>query len=403
MFDVVVVGGGVVGLTTAWSLARFGLRRVALVERGLAGSGNSGRGAGSVAAMECDPWNVAAARRTQALLAQIEAESGQAYRFWRTGSLLLAGRGQEAQLRRQAATVRAAGAPAWIWSADEARRRFPALNAADVEVGCFTPEDGVTQPASLSHALGGLCRAAGVEVYEGTAVDRLVTRGSRIAGVGVGDAVIPAPRVVVACGAWTRQLMQSIGLDIPLKAYRTQVSILFSHTEHGLPELTDGITGLYCVPKAPHSFLFGYGDEEDRQGPDRFKATPDGEALAEASRLLRFRLPGMDGVVSGGWAGLCDRTPDRLPLAGEVAAVPGLMLACGFGGYGITRGPATGEAMAAWLSGREPAIALDRCRPDRFPGWFDFPAVERGGGHWGLGPVRQPLEPRRQAAAGSVK
>ncbi|ADU51681.1 FAD dependent oxidoreductase [Thermaerobacter marianensis DSM 12885] len=428
-FDVVIAGGGIVGLQVAWHLREAGIRRLAVIEKGAAGGGATAHGAGFLSHFTWNPLDARLVRRSTELYALQQRELGGSF-FRVTGSYVLAtrtpaeeGRGGspvpagapgegedpdgagrasgpdveaspdvEATVRRlaaRAAMVREAGVEVHDVAPAEGAAAVPGWNWDDVAAAWFVPADGTLLPAEAARILAERLRQRDVKILEGTAVRELATgRGSRgpvVAGVRTAEGPVAADAVVVATGVWTRPLLQTAGLDTPLKPYRTQLS--FWALPEGLdpaavPPLHD-VTGEYYWLPREGLLAVGDGTQLVEQDPEAFRREPDPEFLEACRRRLEHRLPAARGAeLVRGWAHLCDATPDRRPLLGPYGGIQGLHLAVGFNGFGVMRAPAVGELVARFVLGEEPALdghpleGVDAVRADRFSGFVDFPMAQ---------------------------
>lgn len=290
------------------------------------------------------------------------------------------------RLRRRVAMLRAVGVAVEAVDPAAGIAAVPAWNWDDIAAAWFLPHDGALLPGDGAQLLARRLRQREVKVLEGSPVRELATGsgpgGPAVAGVHTAEGPVAADVVVVAAGVWTRSLLRTAGLDAPIKPYRTQLS-LWALPEgidpDDVPPLHD-VTGAYYW--LPRQGLLAVGDgtglvEED---PDAFRRDPDPEFLAASRRRLEHRMPAARGAEAvGGWAHLCDATPDRRPLLGPYGGVAGLHLAVGFNGFGVMRAPAVGELVAAFVLGEEPALGgepvagIESLRADRFDGFVDFP------------------------------
>jgi sarcosine oxidase subunit beta len=373
-WDAIVVGAGVVGLSAATRLCEHGLRVLA-VDRLFAAAGASGLGAGSVTVQRWKQTDVALVQRTQEILDEVSHSTSRVFRFHRVGRLTLVRAADAASLRQHGQVIQDMGIELEHMDADELRHRFPGMTTEDVGLASYTPGDGYVHPPALAWALAGLARASGVTVWEGARVDRLDVADGHVGGAMIGGELVAADRVVVACGAWSRDVLKASGLDLPLKAYRLQVLFASLEEPGPWPVVLDLIQGdLYTVPRNPGSMLAGGGNRPIAGPPEAQTREPDPHFLAEAHTGLRHRFRGAGvGPVMGGWAGVTDTTPDGNPLVGGYRDVTGLYVACGLAGYGIMRGPAVGEIVGDLAAEEEPRIDIAAYRADRYSDFFDFP------------------------------
>ncbi|HEY8487756.1 MAG TPA: FAD-binding oxidoreductase [Thermaerobacter sp.] len=453
-FEIVIVGGGIVGLQTAWHLREAGIRRIAVIEQGAAGSGATSHGAGFLSHFTWNPVDARLVRRSAELYAAQQAELGGSF-FRVTGSYLLVsqapagvsgtgpagpagrfnvpeagaaarqaagnpkghratgrqdrpdqdrqdppGAGQPegplpdpaavaAQMAARAAMVRREGIAVEDVAPAEGAAQLPGWNWADVVAAWFVPGDGTLLPGEVARTLARRLRQREVTVLEETAVEELGLGhgrgGPAVAGVRTAAGPIAADAVVVATGVWTRPLLQTAGLDAPIKPYRTQLS--FWALPEGMapgdvPPLHD-VTGEYYWLPREGLLAVGDGTQLVEQDPRAFRREPDPAFLEASRRRLEHRLPAARGAqLVRGWAHLCDATPDRRPLLGPYGGVEGLHLAVGFNGFGVMRAPAVGELVARFVLGEEPALGgrplegAETLRAARFSGFVDFPMAQ---------------------------
>lgn len=363
----IVVGGGIVGASVALGLSGRGWR-VALCDAGRLGARSTSRAAGVVSDLtwsEQDRQWVAESRERYA-----RPPGGGESVVRRTGSLAWAAGEDTGRLRAHAERLARAGVALEEPTAAALEARYPALCL--FEGGgraLYLPEDGVTDAATYARAAGQAVARAGGEVLEETPVSLLGTADGEAPGVRLPDgAVRRADAVVVAAGAWTRNILAALGVHAPLRPYRTHLGVVTHPRASDLPRtvLHDIALDWYWVPEAPGRLLAGDGTELTESDPDSFREAPDAQFLEDiADRLARRTLGGDQATLGRAYAGILTATPDRRPLLGPVPSRPGVWIAAGMNGFGVMRGPAVGAAVAAALSeGRPQALPAD-CRPER--------------------------------------
>ncbi|MFQ6013032.1 MAG: NAD(P)/FAD-dependent oxidoreductase [Thermoplasmata archaeon] len=373
--DVVVVGAGLAGTAVTHFLSEGGLR-VVLVDRHYPGQGATGRSAGFLVSQHWNEHDAALARASRELCARAhpEGEAG----FTPSGFLRVTARAEDLPVMRDRARgIRRAGLRAEYLPGRKLRRRFPWLRTAGLAGGLLTPDDGYLDPYEV--ALGFLegVRERGAELLVNSPVEELTIRSSRVAGVVVGEGAVEAETVVLAMGAWTKPLLQAQGVELPLKGYRVQA--LVTAPLPGLPalpmlhEIPDG----YYLRPEQAGLLVGDGTEHEEADPETYDREADFAVYADLAAWLSRRVPAAAAaMVTRGWAGLCQATPDRLPLVGEVGGIEGLFVLAGFNGLGVMRAPPLARSLAEGLLGRKPPVDLDPFRPDRFSEVLDFPIRE---------------------------
>ncbi|MHB8490949.1 MAG: glycine oxidase ThiO [Solirubrobacteraceae bacterium] len=388
--EVVVVGGGIIGLAVAWRARREGLS-VHLIERDHIGAGASSVAAGMlapVAEVELGDHGRAAIElgmRSAAMwpeyVARLEEAGGEAVGLRPSGLLMVARDEDEArELDRQASVRASLGLKALRLRGSEAREREPAL-APTVRLALEAPDDRSVDPRRVLAALRGACVRDGVVLEEGAAVESLVfdrhpAGSSRVAGVRMrGGAERRAQHVVLACGAWSgAPLGLPAGAEVPVRPVKGQTVRLRDPAGAGLLRGPVRCPGAYLVPRDDGSLVLGASMEE-RGFELEATAGVVRDLLDEACELV----PGVAELQLDEIAvGLRPGSPDNLPLIGR-GACDGLVWATGHFRNGILMAPLTGELLVEVLAvgggeplraqGGERLLALcDPLRVEREPG-----------------------------------
>jgi glycine oxidase len=379
--DVLVIGGGIVGLSVAWRATERGLS-VSLLERDATGGGASRVAAGMLAPVsEVEFGN--GGRRLLALglrsaemwppfAAQLESVAGMAVGLRRTGTMFVARDEDEArELERQIALRDSLGLRSTRLRPSQARECEPAL-APTIRLALELPDDHSVDPRLVLAALRLACASSGVELHEHARVRRLSLQGGAVSGVELADgALVRSPTVVIATGAWTGELGGvPAGAGVPVRPVKGQTLRLRDPMGPGLLERAVRFEGGYLVPRSDGSYVLG-GTVEEREFDDSPTAGAAYELLRDAHELV----PGVSELrIEELCVGLRPGTPDNVPAIGP-GALPGLMWATGHYRNGILLAPLTAELVAAMLAG-EPATdpLLSACAPERFAG------AERGAG-----------------------
>ncbi len=375
--DIAIIGGGIMGTSLAWHLARRGAGRVTLFERAVIAAGASGK-TGALLRRHYS-------NRPEAILAQRGWETFAAWPEIVGGALVHTptplivtvdlSPGHEAnleRLHRNVAMQNAVGIPSRVVGREELRELQPFAHWDDVPYAALEPASGYVDAIAATRGMAHAARAAGAVVREATPVLGIELAGDRVAGLRLAEGVVPAGTVVLAAGPWTPRLLAGTGVEAPIASLRVQVAILQRPLD--LPEpmvYLDTVAGIFARPWGPGRTMIGIGggDQHDPVDPDAHEPRNDPNYGAAAIAALSRRIPAMSqAVYLHGHAGLYDMTPDAHPIIGP-AGPEGLYLMAGFSGAGFKKGPAVGEAMADLLLSAHGAVDWVDLRPfrlDRF-------------------------------------
>ena len=368
--SVVIVGGGVMGLSAAWHLRREdpGLR-VTVLERAAPGAAASGASAAGVRVMGRDPAErslaLASLARWAELGRELEGETG-----YRRGGGLRVALDDTAwqQVPGWVAEQRADGVPVEVLDAGSAWRLAPGLTP-DARGGVLCGLDGQAEALPTVHAFAGAARRLGVRVEEGVAVTGLVADRGRVVGVARADGTGQAGDVVIlATGAWSATLLAPLGVRLPIETRALQMLL----TE-AAPAALDPVIGAFdrklsLKQLATGAYLIGGGwpARIDDAGANAWRLQ-DASVSASLQVAREVHPPTGRCPLSRGWAGLEAFMPDDLPVLGPVPALDGLLIAAGFSGHGFALAPTVGDVLARLALGRPAHEELWKgLRMDRF-------------------------------------
>ncbi len=364
--DAVVIGGGVVGASIAYHLARRGFGRIALVERSYLASGSTGRCGAGVRQQWGTRLNCLLARESVRMFERMEDELGydRSIEFKQGGYLLLAYTDREMnQFVKNVELEQSLGIPASLLTPAEARAIVPMLNAGDVLCATYCPTDGHANPFHVTYAYVGAARRLGVEVMTFTEVKGIVVENGRVARVVCDRGVIDTGVVVNAAGPYSGLVARMAGVEIPFWAERHQILV----TEPVEPVLRPMVMSfsrrIYCQQTPHGSFIMGMADPNEQPG---FSTESSWKFLVEMAREITRVLPPVgDLKVVRQWAGLYDMTPDAHPILGATP-VEGFYLACGFSGHGFMLAPVTGRLISEIICDEKPSIDITGLDLGRF-------------------------------------
>jgi glycine oxidase len=360
--DIVILGGGVIGLTTAYFLSRERVR-IEVLDKGDFGQEASWAGAGIIppanprhARTPFDLLRAHSSALYPGLSQELREQTGIDNGYLRCGGLEVAAGGGDAEEE-----WRGEGVAVEVLAEQDARRLEPALAPGLGTVYHLPDMAQVRNPRHL-RALLAACAARGVRLRPGCPAHGFERQGSRITAALTGAGRLAAGRFVLAAGAWTDALLQPLGWRPGIRPVRGQIALLHTGTPLVRRVLMHGKR--YLVPRPDGRVLAG-STEEDAGFDKRTTAAAVGELLAFAVSLV----PGLaDAHVERAWAGLRPGSPDGLPFLGPVPGLDNLFVAAGHFRSGIQLSPGTGQVMAQLLLGQPPAVPLDAFRLDRATG-----------------------------------
>ena len=368
--DVIIVGAGVQGASLAFHLARRGAR-VTVLERGTVGAAATGRSSGFVR-MHYD----------------LESESRLAWAsfpyftewqdrvgagdpgFVRTGFLHLVPEALAAHLRANVAMQQRIGINTSVVTPVEAGGLVPGAVMDDVAVGAHEPDSGYADPSGTAAGFMAAARAHGASLVQGCRVASVAVAGEAVVGVETDSGRLAAPVVVDAAGAWAAELAATVGLDIPVQAWRHDTAYfgLPDGRATDFPIVIDDVNQVYFRPEGSEMMLVGLEAGNELGGsPDRPMAPMRQAIVEEMIARLCARVPWMvAGTLRTSHGGQDGMTPDQRPILGR-AGPDGFILACGFSGTGFKTAPAIGACLAELiLDGQATTVDIGAYGLERF-------------------------------------
>ena len=351
-YDVVVVGSGITGASTAWHLKALGADRVLLLDRAGPASGGTGKSAAIVRQHYSTALMVGLAAESIGVLEEMEAESPG--RFWQSGYMMLVppelAERADGNLRMQ----REAGVDTRWLDANEIADRAPWLDTDGVAGVAYEPRGGYADPVRVTECFVERFLAAGGEYRGKTACRALVRDGDRVTGVLLDDGQVGAGAVVNAAGPWARPLAEHAGIEMQLEAYREQDSIWQARGNRPLPvtSISNAVDAIYLRPMGDDRFVIGQGFPKEyfEVDPYNYRETAEDAFVELMLERATRRIPPLEGMrLIASYAALYDVTPDWYPFIGPRAGLDGYFDACGGSGHGFKIGPAVGQRLADWI------------------------------------------------------
>ncbi|HEV8594050.1 MAG TPA: FAD-binding oxidoreductase [Thermoplasmata archaeon] len=368
--DVVVVGGGCMGTSIAWHLARAGVD-VVLLERGYIGGGSTGHSGALIRRHYEHPVGIRLAHESLRFFETFRARTGHEAGYVRAGFTTGARSPDVPALRRLVELQREHHVATSLVAPQDLRTIEPSMAVDDLALGAYDDHAGYADPVATALGFAHAASEAGAEVHEHIEVRRVLREKARVVGV-TGKAVeIRARRVVLAAGNGTPALAGTAAVRLPIRFIRGEVAILRRPPDFGPPPKLhfDYYHNTYSRPDGTRDTLVGYLSTDLKKAvarPEPFDGTLRESTAKDLRSRLGLRFPGMRRAqLRGGWVGLYDVTPDRYPVLGACGP-KGLFVAAGFSGHGFKLAPAVGRLVADAVLGT-PSDPLRRAlAPSRF-------------------------------------
>jgi sarcosine oxidase subunit beta len=359
--ETIVVGGGILGATTAWELAREGMD-VLLLEAGRFGEASTGKSAAIVRCHYTNPEVVRMAVRSRDRLRQLPLHLDCDPVYTRSGWLFLLDR-EEAETAASLSIMQDAEGVDTI-EIDDLEEYLPGAEGSGLAYALFEPDSGFADPVATTVAYVEAARRAGARALEETEVAALVVESGAVRGVRVGTELVECDSIVLAAGPWSVRLAAEIELELPIWVTREQDVIFATGPEQTIPcAVSSQADRIYMRPAPEHGpghLLVGRGfpKEYETVSPDAYVETVDPRFEDDVRGRVAFRLPRFSALRAvAGRIGLYDVTPDWHPLLGPVEGFDGLHLATGGSGHCFKLGPAIGELVAGGITGKPVAYA----------------------------------------------
>ena len=368
---VVIIGGGVVGCSVAYHLAKAGCRDVLLLERKQLSSGTTWHAAGLVGQLRATLSMTRIAQYGAQLMPELERETGQATGYTVCGTVMVAATaGRLEELMRAAAAARGFGLDVQLFTPDEIRAKVPILDVSDLAGGLYLPTDGKTGPTETTLALAKGARQHGADIRENVKVTEILVAGGCVRGVVADGRRIDAEVVVNCAGMWGREIGLMAGAAVPLHAceHYYVVTDIVPDLPANLPTLRDQDGRIYVRPDGGRLLIGGFERRAKPWGqdgiPDDFSFTElpfDEEHFMPLIEHAMRRIPILERVgIRTFFNGPESFTPDNRYYLGETPETRNFFVACGFNSTGIQSGPGAGHVIASWiLNGAPPFDVSD--------------------------------------------
>jgi sarcosine oxidase, subunit beta len=363
--ELVVVGGGVIGLAIAYNLALRGFTDIVILEKGYLASGASGRNGGGIRQQWSTEVNIRLMQESVAICKDFAKEVGVNVWFRQGGYLFLSRSAAETQrLERNVKLQNRCGVPTEILTPAQAKAIVPELDVTGFHAACYNPTDGILFPWPFLWGYAQGAVAKGAKLYTFTTVHGIDVDKAGAYTVRTNRGDIRTPKILNAAGAWSPEIARMVGVELPDYPIRHEICSSEPLKPFLKPMVSVLATGLYFSQSMRGEIVGGvtlHGEPPTLNVGSRLKF------LSTYAKQLCALMPSLSELkILRQWAGPYDITSDGNPILGEPAARPGFYLCCGFMGHGFMMAPVIGKYYAEWLTGAGRHEIFDRCRLDRF-------------------------------------
>ena len=366
--EVVVIGGGVMGASTAYHLAQRGVDVVLLEKAPSFGEASTGKCAGGVRHQFSTAVNIELSRESFKMMERFPEELEQDIGLRKIGYLfLLDNETDMAQFRKNVELQNSLGIGSVVLTPEELAARLPYLNLEGIVGGTFYDGDGLADPHSMVQGYIRGARRLGAKLFDSTPVTSIKMDGRKIVGVETPDGAIATETVVIAAGAWSGQIGEMMGINLPIVPLRRQIAVTRPLPALKSLDLTFILffgESLYFHPEG-EGILTGMSNQNETVG---FNEMVDPKwTLTHIDHAIN-RFPSLEEAeLLTEWAGLYEMTPDHQAILGRLPQVEGAVCVAGFSGHGFMHGPICGKLMAEEIvDGRAHTVNIDPLRYERF-------------------------------------
>ena len=365
---VVIVGGGIVGCSTAYNLAIRGCRDIVLLEKHKLTSGSTWHAAGAVGQLRTSANVSWLLGRSVEIYSRLEEETGQATGWHQNGSLRLATNAdRRAEYERAVTTARSYGLEMEIVSPGEAQKLFPLLDVGDLVCAAYVPSDGMASPSDAAMALAAGARMNGVRIVEDIEVTGFETSGGAIARVLTDRGAVRCEFAVNCAGIWSREVGRLAGVNVPIQP---------AYHQYMVTERIEGLTRDHPTIRDPDKLTYfleigglAVGGYERNPKPYRTRPIPEGHEFKlmpeDVDRFEQLMIPAMERIpaletvgVRQWFNGIESFTEDGMFILGEAPELRRFFVGTGFNAFGIASAGGAGYALAEWILEGQPPVDL---------------------------------------------
>ena len=348
--EVIVIGGGIIGLSAAYELAKAGRQVTVLEKEKLLGSGSTGLCAGGIRQQFTTDVNIALSRESVKEFERLGTELGCRFEFLQRGYLFFTHRPSQLEaMKVNAAIQQKNDIPVEVVGGDEIRRRWGYCTADDVIGGTFCPKDGYCDPHEAVQGYAAKIKELGGEILTRVPVTGIKVSGGRVVSVETPQGALGCAWLINAAGPYAGEVGKMAGLAVPVVPVRRHLFVTepLEEIPEESPMTIDSATGLY-FRKESRGLMIGLARQDEPAG---FNFEVDWDWLEHMVNTAVARVPRLEekGIVKS-WSGMYEVTPDHHPILGPAPACPNFLLACGFSGHGFMHAPAVAKVVKEFIT-----------------------------------------------------
>jgi sarcosine oxidase subunit beta len=366
-YDVIIIGGGIIGCATAFELAKRGRNDILVIEKGYLTSGATGRCGAGIRQQWGSVLNATLAVESTHIFENLEEYTGYNYSCGlnQGGYLLVAYTEKEwDQFQKNLEVQHSLGIAARAVTLDEAREIVPHINTEDMFGATFCAKDGHADPFHCTFAYAKGAEKMGVDILTYTEVTDIKTEGGKITGVVTDKGEFSANTVINAAGGHATKMAAMVGEELPIYPERHQI-LITEPVNHMMNPMVMSFHRHFYVQQTPHgSFIMGIGDPNE---PVSYNIESSWQFLEDAASLVCATLPALRKIhVVRQWAGMYDMSPDRSPIISEAEHAKGFFTIAGFSGHGFMVAPRSAILLANHICGQDDSIDIQLFSHERY-------------------------------------
>ena len=370
--DIIVIGGGINGVSIAFHLAKHNLQ-VTLLEKNFIAGGPTGQSSAIIRQHYSNPVTIRMAHQSLNVWENFSELVGGSIEFTKTGFMVGVTPKDLEGLKANLKLQKAAGVNTHFVPVEDISDIEPQADKSGLGGAAYEPDSGYCDPASAANGFASAARLLGAIIRTGVAVTGFEVQSGKVVAVETTQGKLSAGAVIVACGPWTPHLLNTIGIQIPISAARINTVLYRPPTDLELHHIwADFTTQVYFRPESGHLILVGSISPEEANdqvaNPDYYNDKVTLEIAAEFAEKVANRFPTMiRSFLASSYAALYDITPDWHPVMDAVPGYDGLYVCAGSSGHGFKLAPAVGQMMARLiLHGKDPEEDINLFSFDRF-------------------------------------